>query len=117
MKKHQFKNYDLVVNQDKTKELIFDVYKVIEYKPTSKKIKELGAYFYLVNEKKDYKNRRISAVYTKGHDLKEFYFDTVTSYYKATRTDKLIIEEISRQEYIEITAELKEKIKGVAKVG
>ena len=114
MKKYQFENYNLIINDDETKELIFDLYKVIEYKPTSKKIKELGARFYLVNEKKDYKNRRISAVYTENDDLKEFYFDTVKNYYKATRTDKLIIEEISRQEYIDITAELKEIIKGVA---
>lgn len=114
MKKYQFKNYDLVVNEDETKELIFDKYKIIEYKPTSKRIKELGAIFYLIDTEKSYKSNRLSAVYTQGHDLKEFYFDTKNKFYKGISTDKLIIDEISRKEYISITAELKEIVKGVA---
>ena len=115
MKKYEYENFEVMINDDETKELMFDKYKIVQYKAKSKSIGKYGAYFYLVDTTKDFKTNRISAVYTQGHELKEFYFDTVRSHYKGfIENEKLLIDEIKRDDYLKIVNEIKDKIKGVA---
>jgi hypothetical protein len=112
--KRNFKNYELIINDDQTRELIFDRYKVLEYK-TKKSIEKYKTNFYMIDLKKGYGHNRVSAVYTKEKDLKEFYFDNSLNFFKSyIKNNQLIISEISRANYLKIIKKLKENIGGAA---
>ena len=114
MKKYEYDNFEMVINDDHSKELIFDKYKILEYK-TKKSIEKYKTNFYMIDSTKGYGHNRVSAVYSENEDLKEFYFDSKNNYYQATiENKKLLIDEIERTEYSKIIDELKNNIQGVA---
>ena len=114
MKRYEFDNFEMVINDDHSKELIFDKYKILEYK-TKKSIEKYKTNFYMIDSTKGYGHNRVSAIYSEKEDLKEFYFDSKNNYYQATiENNKLVIDEIERTEYSKIIDELKNNIQEVA---
>ena len=124
MKKYEYENFEVMINDDETKELMFDKYKIVQYKKKSKSIGKYGAYFYMVDTTKDFKSNRISAVFTQNKKLDEFYYDFyndkeyVNKFLKGTIEQegpdeyRLIIDELGRREYEEIKKNLREIVKG-----
>ena len=114
MKRYSFDNFEMVINDDHSKELIFDKYKILEYK-TKKSIEKYKTNFYMIDSTKGYGHNRVSAVYSEKEDLKEFYFDSKNNYYQATiENNKLVIDEIERTVFLNIVSDLKENIQEVA---
>jgi len=108
------RNFILESKNGQDQVLKFGKYEIIRYKG-KKSIKKYHALYYLVDCTKGYKDKRLSAVYTRGPSLKEFYFDSRNNYYQATiENNKLVIDEIERTEYSKIIDELKNNIQGVA---
>ena len=119
MKKEHCKNFEFIENDDGSIGLEFGKYKIIQYQPDSDSIQRVGAYFYMIDITKPYKDgaNRVSGVFTQNKKLDEFYYDFMNSFFKGTIEQKnseeysLIIDELGRREYEEIKKNLREIVK------